>query len=157
MKRRSALGKDLFLFYIGFTNYLAVELLYRGRSHWSMGILGGICFLIVGGLNARCGWEFDLALQMLLSAGIITVLEFLTGYLLNVRLGLGIWDYSRLPYQLMGQISLYYSLLWVPLSLVGIMLDDWLRYFLFREEKPHYLFFGIKLGDWACCNEKLKK
>ena len=149
--KHSKLATALYLFYVGFTSYISIEVIYRGRSHWTMGLLGGICFLIIGAINQRCGWNIDLLLQMLMSAGIITVLEFAAGMILNVWLGLGIWDYSHMRLQLMGQISLLYTLLWIPLSLVAIFLDDWLRHFLFGEQKPHYVLLGFKFGDFDHC------
>lgn len=68
----------------------------------------------------------------------MTVAELVTGLILNCWLGLGIWDYSDMPCNLWGQICLPYTLLWVPTSLVAIVLDDYLRWWLFDEEKPHY-------------------
>lgn len=141
--RHSKLARTIFMFYIGFTAYISIEVLYRGHSHWSMGILGGICFLIIGGLNQTYTWDLDLILQMSISSVVITALELVAGLILNVWLGLGIWDYSNLHYQFMGQISLLYSLLWMPLSLVGIFLDDWLRHFLFSSPIPCYQILGF--------------
>lgn len=73
----------------------------------------------------------------LLGALIVTAAEFCAGYVLNILLGLGIWDYSRLPLNLMGQICLPFSLIWWAVSIFGIVLDDWIRYWIFKEELPH--------------------
>lgn len=132
------LCKALALFVIGGGLYVLIELLARGRSHWSMAILGGLCFLCIGAINEYVPWSLGLIWQMLLGAGIITVLELLTGLLVNVWLGWGVWDYSNMPLNLWGQICLPYSLLWCLISLPAILLDDWLRWKLFGEEKPHY-------------------
>jgi uncharacterized membrane protein len=78
---------------------------------------------------------------MLLGAIIITGLEFLTGVLVNLWLGLSVWDYSYMPFNLLGQICLPYSILWLLLSAVIILLDDFLRYRLFDEEKQQYRLF----------------
>ena len=43
-----------------------------------------------------------------------------------------------MPGNFLGQICPQFTLAWLALSLVGIVLDDYLRYWLFREEKPHY-------------------
>ncbi len=75
---------------------------------------------------------------MVLSSLIITALEFTTGLIVNVWLKMDIWDYSNLPYNFMGQICLFYSFLWFLVSSVAIVMDDYLRYKLFQEEKPHY-------------------
>lgn len=141
MKHSTAV-KAIFLFYIGFTTYISVEVIYRGRSHWSMGIVGGLCFLLIGLINNSLSWDLDLSLQMLLAAGIVTIIEFVAGLILNVWLHLEIWDYSNLRFNLLGQVSVLYTLAWVPLSLVAILLDDWIRHYLFGEKKPTYKLFG---------------
>lgn len=135
MKR---LQNGFILFLIGGTIYILIELLWRGRSHISMFVLGGICFLFIGGINEVLTWETPLWKQCLIGMIIILLLEFLTGCIINLWLGLDIWDYSHLPLNLFGQICLPFALLWYLLSAVAIILDDWLRYWLFGEEKPHY-------------------
>ena len=39
------------LFLLGGTGYVLMELLYRGRSHYSMFLAGGVCFLLLGKLE----------------------------------------------------------------------------------------------------------
>lgn len=126
------------LFCIGGILYLTAELLWRGSSHWSMFALGGLCFLIIGLINERSRRYLPLVLQMAVSAFIITVLEFIAGYILNIRLGMEVWDYYDLPYNIMGQVCPLYTLLWFFLSLLCILTDDWLRYRLFGEKKTKY-------------------
>jgi uncharacterized membrane protein len=130
--------KFLLLFLTGGNLYYLIEILWRGYSHFTMFILGGICFIFIGLINEKFTFNMPLVKQQLISALIITILEFLAGMILNIGLGLNIWDYSNLKYNLFGQISLQYSILWFLLSLPAIMLDDYLRYWLFGEEKPHY-------------------
>ena len=103
-----------------------------------MFILGGACFLVVGLINEQNRGRLPLLLQMLISAIIITVLEFVTGYIVNIKMGLGVWDYSGLPYNIMGQVCLLYTVLWFFLSYVCIVADDKLREVLFGEEKQKY-------------------
>ena len=81
---------------------------------------------------------------MLLSAVIISELEFLTGYVVNVILGYDVWDYSYLPYNLMGQICVGYSLLWMFLSLAIIFVDDYIRSYFFGEKRPEYHLLSMK-------------
>ena len=78
---------------------------------------------------------------MVISAGIITTVEFTVGIIVNVWLKLGVWDYSSKPYNLLGQVCLLYTNLWFLLSLFAILLDDYLRYFFMKEEKPKYKLF----------------
>ncbi len=121
--------------------YFAIEVFWRGYSHWTMAVLGGICFVLIGGINEFFPWEMPLALQGVIGAAMVTVLEFYTGVILNLWLGLGIWDYSGLPLNLLGQICVMYSILWIPLAVVAVILDDWLRHRLFGEEWPDYRIF----------------
>ena len=123
-----AVLKHATLALIGGCIYYAIEIAWRGHSHWTMAVLGGICFVLVGGINEYFPWSMPLALQGVIGAAIITALEFVSGVALNVWLGLGIWDYSTMPLNVMGQICLPFTLLWVPLSVVAVVLDDWLRY-----------------------------
>ena len=74
-------------------------------------------------------------------ASIVTDAEFVAGLILNVWLKLKIWDYSSIPGNVLGQICPQYTLAWLGLSLVAIILDDWLRYLLFDEDRPHYRLF----------------
>ena len=106
-----------------------------------MGLVGGLCFVLVGLINEFMSWDIPLWLQGIIGASIITVLEFISGLILNVWLGLGIWDYSQMSFNLLGQICLPFSLAWFLLSIAAVILDDWLRYWFFGEEYPHYRLF----------------
>lgn len=121
--------------------YVLIETAWRGYSHWTMFVLGGLCFLALGLINEVLPWEVPLWQQMLLGACIITVLEFLTGCIVNLWLRWDVWDYSGMPGNILGQICPQYSILWLPVSLAGIILDDWLRYWWWCEERPHYKLF----------------
>ena len=78
------LSKQLFLFLVGGSLYIVIEILWRGHSHWTMGVLGGLCFVCCGLLNEVLPWEMTLSKQMLIGATIITSLEFITGLIVNV-------------------------------------------------------------------------
>ncbi len=142
--------KAFILFAIGGFVYLGIEILYRGYTHWSMYILGGICFVLMGLINEVFTFEMSLVKQMFLSSIIITSLEFICGVIVNLILGWNVWDYTNLPFNIMGQVSLLFFFLWFLLSLVGIIIDDYLRYFFFNEEKPHYQLFSTKK-----CNKRV--
>jgi uncharacterized membrane protein len=126
------------LFNIGGFVYYYLELLYRGHSTWQMIAVGGLCFVLVGLINELFPWSMPLWLQSIIATVVVTTTEYISGLLLNMWLKLGIWDYSQLPFNLYGQICLYYSLTWLALSLVAIILDDLLRYWLFGEDRPKY-------------------
>lgn len=117
--------------------YAQMELFWRGVTYLPMTYVGGLAGLCVGLLNQRPGFFERRMWQQCLTGTLITLaIEFFSGYILNIRLGLGIWDYSHVPFNLMGQICLPYALLWFALMPFAIWLDDWLRNRLFGERKP---------------------
>jgi Predicted membrane protein len=130
--------KYLILGNIGGIVYVFIELLYRGFSHWTMYIVAAISFILIGLINEYISWDMKLWKQMLIGACIVTFMEFISGYIINIKLGWQVWDYSNLPFNIMGQICLPFSIIWFFISLVAIVVDDYLRYWLFKEERPHY-------------------
>ena len=130
--------KYLILATVGGSIYACIEILWRGYTHLSMVVVGAMAFLLIGGLNNWLPWEMQLQWQCVCGGVLVTVIELIAGVILNFWLGLGIWDYSTMPLNLLGQICLPFSLAWCGLSLVGILLDDFLRWKWFDEQKPHY-------------------
>ena len=131
--------KHTILFIIGGIIYILIELGFRGHTAFSMFLLGGLCFVLIGLINEVIPWDMGIIWQGIIGSGIVTSLELIFGLILNVYLGMNIWDYSALPYDLLGQICLPFSILWIFVSALAVIVDDWLRYFLFKEEKPHYI------------------
>ncbi|MBR1598874.1 MAG: hypothetical protein IJ661_08190 [Lachnospiraceae bacterium] len=134
----SKLFKYLFLFITGGFTYFYMEIIFRGFSHYSMIICGGLAFVLCGVLNQATHFRLSVISQMLISTVIITSLELITGYIVNIRLHLNVWDYSRLPYNFHGQICAAYSFIWMLLSLLCIVIDDLIRWKIFDEERPSY-------------------
>ena len=132
------IAKLLILALIGGTIYAIIELIWRGYTHPSMFILSGLCFIFIGLINELFPWELGIVWQALIGGVLVTCLEFVTGVVVNIWLGLEIWDYSNLPFNFMGQVCLSFSIAWVFLSGIAIVVDDYLRYWLFGEEKPYY-------------------
>ena len=104
-----------FAFSGGLVVYPLIELLYRGWTHWTMSILGGFCFmaayLVYEGLGHRPLW-----FRAVVSAVIVTELEFITGVIVNLRLHWQVWDYSQLWGNVAGQICPLFSFFWFLLS-----------------------------------------
>ncbi len=136
--------KYLILFCIGGIVYMGIEIIARGRTHWSMFLVGGLCFILVGGLNNWFPWEMSVIKQMFISAVIITAVEFLSGMVLNVWLGWDVWDYSNIPGNIMGQICPLFSAIWFLFSIIPITVDDLLRWKWFGEKFPEYHLFTQK-------------
>ena len=52
----------------------ALEVFWRGHSHITMLIIGGLCFLLIGQINGNVlTWNMPLPLQMGISAAIVTL------------------------------------------------------------------------------------
>jgi len=107
--------KSLGLFALGGSSYVALELLWRRRSHVSMFAAGGICFLLLGKIRES---RLPKPVKPLAGAGMITLVELVTGLLVNRDHH--VWDYRSLPMNYRGQICLLFSLLWIPISSVGM-------------------------------------
>ena len=140
-EKLKAILKHAVLALCGGCVYFLIEMAWRGHSHWTMAVLGGVCFVLIGDINEFIPWNMPLVLQGAIGSGTVTLLELVSGIILNLWLGLGIWDYSNMPFNFLGQICLPFSLLWVALSIVAVVLDDWLRYWLFGEDRPTYTLF----------------
>lgn len=130
--------KYSFIFCFGGTFYYFFECLIRGFSHWTMFLLGGLCFSVISLVNRSNSIKMPVIIQMLLCSIIITFFEFITGLLVNVWLKWDIWDYSHVPLNFMGQISLPFSLLWFLLSFLAILMDDFIRFLFFGEERKQH-------------------
>lgn len=132
------MAKNIFMFAFGGGIYYGIELLFRGRSHMSMFILGGICFLICGGIGNILKGKASLVQQMFLGALVITFLELIFGYYLNIVLKLDVWDYSERWLNFRGQICPLFFIIWFFLSGVAFILYDYMEYWLYGGEKPIY-------------------
>jgi uncharacterized membrane protein len=106
-----------FLFLVGGFGYVGLELLWRGRSHISMFLAGGLCFLLLGQLDRT---RLSFSAKCLLGAVIITAVELLAGLLTNRDHQ--VWDYRQMPFNFLGQVCLSYSLLWIPVSFGAMLL-----------------------------------
>ncbi len=91
---------------------------------------------LIGLINEIFSWDIAFLSQMVISSVIITVVEFIFGLVVNIWMGLNVWDYSNQPYNIMGQTCILFSIIWFFLSPLAILLDDYLRYYLLGEGKP---------------------
>lgn len=131
--------KYFILFFVGGVIYFFIEILWRGYSFIEMFLLGGLCFISIGLIGEHYfAFKKSLLIQQGIACLIITSLELIFGLILNVWLGLSIWDYSKQMFNFMGQICLGYSILWFFLSLPAIIFYDYLNHWLFDGEKPIY-------------------
>lgn len=132
------------LWFFGGTLYFLLEVAYKTavghpeHISWTMLVLAIVLTIPV----ERCGdglpWECPLWLQALACAGLVTGVELVAGLVLNIWMGLDIWDYSGMPGNLMGQICPQFAAVWWGLCLAFIPAFDWLRWIVEGGERPRY-------------------
>lgn len=118
--------------------YGVLEILHHGHTHWTMIFLAALLSIPLDIANNHIPWEMPLLLQALLGGLVITGAELVFGLVLNVWMGLSIWDYSGMPGNLWGQITPQYSALWVLLAGAAIVLFDWIDYWAGGGRRPRY-------------------
>lgn len=123
--------KISFTFALGAFVYTCLEVLWRGYTHISMTITGGVCLVLLYMLNVYLR-DTPLSLKCLAGALSITAVELAVGCVVNLWLRLDVWDYSALPYDLMGQVCLGYSTMWLLLCLPAFFICERIR----RVELP---------------------
>lgn len=115
------LKKYSLFFIIGSLGYGLIEILWRGHTHWSMLIAGGLAFVMFSVVAKRFA-RVPIIFKALICAMGITAIEFVFGVIFNLALKMNVWDYSGMPYNLLGQICLNFSLMWAGLSLLCLPL-----------------------------------
>lgn len=144
MKKYRNAVLSMLLWTWGGTVYFFLEVFWKtshgnaGRISWTMLLVAILLCVPVERCGAELPWRIPLWLQALACSALVTAVEFFIGLLLNVFLGLGIWDYSNLPGNLAGQICPQFSVLWFALCFVFIPVFDWIRYLILGGERPKY-------------------
>lgn len=113
---------DMVVFLIGGVTYAMIEIMWRGNTHWTMLLLGGLCFLTLYKLFGYIN-NYSLIEKCVLGAIVITALEFIVGCIVNLIFHMNVWNYSRMPLNLSGQICILYSTLWgflcIPINFIA--------------------------------------
>lgn len=109
----------LMLFSIGAIGYGLLEIIWRGYTHWSMLGAGGICFLFFAKIGDKMK-HAGILVKGLIGSGFVTAIELIFGIIFNVILKKNVWDYSKLPLNIGGQVCALYSFIWVIISIVCI-------------------------------------
>ena len=113
--------RKIIMFLIGALGYGFIEILWRGKTHPSMLLAGGICFSFFGYLGRKLR-KTALLIRAILGSGFVTFIELIFGIFFNMILKKNVWNYSSQPFNFKGQICLLYSFYWVILSLIFIPL-----------------------------------
>ena len=107
---------------MGGAGYCLIEILYRGRTHYSMFFAGAIVLSSFYYINQK--YEMSFWLKCLVGMLIITGVELLFGLIFNIILKEHVWDYSGVPLNFLGQVCVPFSLLWFALSGVAFKVID---------------------------------
>lgn len=151
----SFIKKHLTLFFVMGLIYLNLEVFFRSlrgilvgftgikyatfagwTSLWMI-FVGGFCGLFLGLMN-----EFEFSrkipyyIRVILGVIIVFIIELLCGIVLNIFLKLEVWNYSNLPLNICGQISILYIPVWLFICPLAFWIDDLLRYIIYKKEKP---------------------
>ncbi len=118
--------------------YFVIEGIWRipkgGDANISMLFVGGLCGLLIGSINQIPKfYNMSVFKQSLIGTGIVLVIEYIAGYILNIKMGLDIWDYSDMFFNINGQICLEFGLLWLLLMPAAIWLEDFIRFKFWNE------------------------
>lgn len=109
--------KDFILFNFSGICYFFIEMMWRGYSHVTMFFVGGTCFLILSKIFKRMQ-DYHIVERCIIGALVITIIEFISGCIFNLWLKMKVWDYSNMPFNILGQVCLLYSILWVGISFI---------------------------------------
>lgn len=115
--------KYLIIFLLGGISYGTIEIAFRGYTHWSMVLTGGAAFLSLYLINEAL-IDTSIFIKAFLGMLVITALEFAVGIVVNKVFALNVWDYSHIPGNIMGQISLPFSACWYGLSMVAFFIFE---------------------------------
>lgn len=136
--------KNVILFIVGFCIYITMEVMFRGFSYPLMGVCAGLLVIIIDKINDRISWDIDILAQSAIGMALITGMEYIIGTIfLNTNLLPVMWDYSNLPLNYRGIICVPFSVLWLLLSFIAILVADSINYYVFGEmPQPYYKLFG---------------
>ena len=135
---------SMLLWIWGGTVYFLMEVAWKSatghpeRISWTMLVLAAILCIPIERAGAEMPWDVPLWMQAAGCAVLVTATELIAGLILNVWLGLGVWDYSDLWGNLWGQICPQFAAIWWGLCLVFIPVFDWMRYAVAGGERPRY-------------------
>ncbi len=124
--------------------YFTLEGLYRipqgGYANIAMLFVGGFCGLIVGSINQIPQfYKMTVWKQSIIGAIVVLIVEYISGYVLNIKMGLDIWDYSGMYFNINGQVCLAFAVIWFLLMPTAIWLEDWIRFKFWGEGTEYSL------------------
>ena len=116
---------------LGGFGYCTIEMLWRGRTHYSMFFAGAIVLASFYYIASCTTLSFFT--RCIAGALIITGIELILGIWFNIILKENVWDYSNMPLNFMGQICLPFSALWFIASGAVFKAFDYLKLSLYAK------------------------
>ena len=147
MSRAGRRVLSMLLWTWGGTVYFLLEVAWKTatgepqRISWTMLVVAILLTIPVERCGEQLPWEVPLWLQALCCAVLATAVELAAGLVLNLWLGLGVWDYSRLPGNFLGQICPQFFVVWWGLCFLFIPVFDWMRWSVEGGQRPRYKGF----------------
>ena len=144
MSRAGRWALSMLLWFWGGAVYFFLEVAYKlagghpERISWTMLAVAILLCIPVERCGAEAPWEAPIWLQALACAILVTAVELAAGLVLNIWMGLDIWDYSGLPGNFMGQICPQFAAVWWGLCLAFIPVFDFIRWTVEGGERPSY-------------------
>ena len=124
--------ENIQIFLIGAILYCSIEILFRGYTHWTMFLAGGLCLVIL--YNTFLHYkQLSLLKKCLLGSLIITFVEFTFGFVFNMLFDWNVWDYSHFRFNIMGQVCLLFTALWFFLSVPVVLSINYLSKMVTNE------------------------
>lgn len=112
----------LWVFGFGALIYSLIEVLFRGYTHWSMTVAGGVAFSLIYLININLKTK-NLVIRCLAGASVITAIEFTAGCIVNLGLNMQVWDYSHEKFNILGQICPLFSFAWFLICIPATFLS----------------------------------
>ena len=139
------------IFIISGLIYTMLELIWRGRTHWTMFLCAGLCGLVMANVNNNLlEFDTDFLKQVVVSALCCTGFEFLFGIIFNGNFS--IWDYRGLwgtIHILDDQVNILFFGIWIIISVFSLPFLDWLQWKLKLAEKPYYKIGNRYFYPWG--------
>lgn len=133
----------IFFFCLAGGLYMTLELVYRQYTDYHMFYLAGVIGIVLLNINEWIDYDTSFLLQVFICGTAAIIGELLFGILFNSDYH--IWDYRNLPFNFMGQIQLYFAIIWYILSAIFIPVLDYIDYLMFPRpgiKKPYYTLLG---------------
>ncbi len=114
------------LFGLGFFGYGLIEIIWRGYTHPSMALAGGLSFCFLSIIEEKFK-SLKLIYRSLIAGLLITTIELVFGLILNVKYSANVWNYDMYPLNLYGQICYLYSVMWCFLSAPFLIATEYIK------------------------------